>query len=280
MKLDPHASSIALVTGASSGIGETFARTLAAVFSGKTEHPGLPGFDELLLVARRADRLERLVAELSATRDASGRSLRVRALPLDLVAPGAFATLAGDLSAAGKPLGILVNNAGYGSYGPFSEVDLGKQLGQIDLNCRALTEACGALDSFLTEGSVVINVASLAAFAPLGNFAVYAATKAYVLNFTVALSAEWEPRGIRVCALCPGAVDSEFAFVASGGARIDVLHGWSAERTVDRCLRDAGRGKRVSVPRFFWKLTRFAVGLAGPVLAARVTWRTMRRPHA
>lgn len=280
METELPSSSVALVTGASSGIGEAFARRLAAAYAGTERYPGLPPFDELFLAARRADRLEKLAAELAGLRDRTGKPLRVRALPVDLVAPCAFAALGREIAAAGKPLGILVNNAGYGTYGPFSEVDLGKQLGQIDLNCRALTEACGVLSPYLSGGSVVINVASLAAFAPLGNFAVYAASKAYALSFSVALSAEWAERGIRVCALCPGSVSSEFALVASGGARKEVLHGWSAEKTVARCLKDAGKGKTISMPRLLWRLKRLAGLVAGPTLSARFSWRAMKRPHA
>lgn len=271
---------VAVVTGASSGIGASFARRLAAHFAGRERYPGLPRIDELIVVARRGDRLEALKEELSAVKDDAGNALAVRPLVLDLAVPGSTARLAREVEGAEKPLGILVNNAGYGTYGPFSDVDIGKQLGQIDLNCRSLTESCGLLGPFLGRGSVVVNVASLAACAPLGNFAVYAASKAYVLSFSVALSAEWEERGIKICALCPGSVSSEFALVASGGARKEVLHGWSAEATTARCLRDAGQGKAISMPRLLWRLKRLAGTIAGPVLSARFSWRTMKRPHA
>jgi short-subunit dehydrogenase len=267
---------IAIVTGASSGIGASFARRLTAAASGAERFPGLPSFDELWLTARRADRLAELADELRK----AAAGLQVRVFPLDLTADSSIASLAEALSAAKKPLRILVNNAGYGTYGPFAEVDLEKQLGQIDLNCRALTEACGRLGPNLTPGSLVINVASLAAFAPLGGFAVYAASKAFVLSFSVALAAEWEERRVRVCALCPGSVSSEFALVASGGARKEVLHGWKVDETTALCLRDAGRGKWISMPRPLWRIKRFAGWLFGPVISARFAQRFMKRPHA
>jgi len=269
-------SGIALVTGASSGIGASFARRLAAAASGAERYPGLPDFDELWLVARRADKLEALAREL---RTAAGGLLTVRAAAIDLIGEGALSKLADSLSASGKRLAVFVNNAGFGTYGPFLEVELDRQLAQIDLNCRVLTEACGRLGPLLGRGSLLVNTASLAGFAPLGNFAVYAATKAYALNFSVALAAEWKARGVRVCALCPGSVESEFALVASGGARSEVLHGYSADRTTSACLKKAARGGWISLPRLSWKIQRAAATIAGPELSARFAERFMNRPQ-
>lgn len=272
----PLPAAIALVTGASSGLGAAFARRLAAAAAGKERLRGLPGYDELVLVARRADRLEALRAELAA----SCPALAVRAVPLDLTAPGAIAGLADGLRAAGKPLSVLVNDAGYGTYGPFDEVDLDKQLGQVDLNCRALAEALGRLGPLLGRGSLVVNVASAAAFAPLGGFAVYAASKAFALSLSVGVGAEWKGRGVRTCAFCPGPVASEFALVASGGARAEVRHGFDADEAARRCLADAARGVKVSTPRLGWTIKRLAGWLFGPALSAAFAWRFMRRPHA
>jgi short-subunit dehydrogenase len=130
----------------------------------------------------------------------------------------------------------------------------------------------------LETGSVVINVASLAAFAPLGGFAVYAASKAYALSLSVGIATEWKQRGIKVCALCPGPVQSEFALVASAGARKEVKHGWSSDKTVDACLRDAGRGRQISMPRAYWQIQRFFGWLVGPELSAAFAYRFMKRP--
>jgi uncharacterized protein len=261
---------IAIVTGASSGIGAAFARRLA---KGKLPR-GLPGFDELWLVARRADRLDTLAAELRTM----APQLRVKTIATDLSGTGNMERLAVETACTGVPVSILVNNAGYGTYGDFTSVDMDRQLGQIDLNCRALTESCWRFAPLLDRGSVVINVASLAAFAPLGGFAVYAATKAYALSLSVGIAAEWKHRGIKVCALCPGSVQSEFALVASAGARTEVKHGWSADKTVDTCLRDAGRGRAISMPRVLWRLSRFAGWLVGPELSAAFAYRFMKKP--
>ena len=277
---------IALITGASSGIGEAFARYLTACTYGSKVCPGLPAFDEIWLVARRGDRLLALAEELLKTFDGSAggktgeaASFSVRSISLDLSKPESIKQLEQDVREAEKPLKILINNAGYGTYGPFSEVDLDWQLGQIDLNCRSLTEMCGRMAPYLQKGSLVLNTASLAAFAPLGGFAVYAASKAYVLSFTAALAAEWRNRGIKLSALCPGSVQSEFALVASEGVRKEVLHGFDPGRLVTYSLEKAARGRIVLVQRIKWKINRIAGIIAGPVLSARFAWRFMRRPH-
>jgi short-subunit dehydrogenase len=272
---------IALITGASSGIGAEFARRLAGAAAGVEQYNHLPVFDELWLVARRGDRLGALAEELQSqygTKE-DGKKLLIRTVALDLVSPGAFKTLVARVQETKKFVSVLINDAGYGTYGPFSAVDLDRQLGQIDLNCRALTESCGRFSSLLIPGSLVINVASLAGFAPLGNFAVYAATKAYVLSFTVALATEWKSRGIRVHALCPGSVDSEFAKVASNGVREKVAGGYSAVKTTKRCLRAACNGKIISVPRFSWKIQRFAGSIVGPVISAWFANKFIIRPY-
>ena len=272
---------IALVTGASSGIGAAFARHLAAMAAGKERFRGLPAFDELWLVARRGDRLAALAEELQAaySSQGDGKTLIIRTFALDLVAPNSIASLAEKAQETGKPLRILINNAGYGTYGPFAVINMDRQLGQIDLNCRALTEACSRFSPYLTKGSLVINVASLAAFAPLGGFAVYGASKSYVLSFSIALATEWASRGIRVHALCPGSVESEFAQVASEGVRLKVAHGWSADKTTAICLKKAGKGRAYCIPRLNWKIQRWASILVGPVNSARFANKFLVRPY-
>ena len=131
----------------------------------------------------------------------------------------------------------------------------------------------------MTKGSLIINTASLASFAPLGNFAVYAATKAYVLSFTLALAAEVRDRGIRVCALCPGSVSTEFAEVASNGARKEVLHGVAADKTVSHCLKCAERGKKTALMTWKWKLFAAASRLLDRYAVARFTYKHWKRPY-
>lgn len=186
----------ALITGASAGLGEAFARALAA-----------EGHD-LILTARRADKLDALAAELRAA-----RGVAVRVFAADLGRPDAPERLLADVAAAGLTIDLLVNNAGYGLRGSFAEGEREAQLGIVDLNCRALVAlAHGVLPPMLERGSgAILNVASTAAFQPGPWMAIYYASKAFVLSFSEALHEEVRGRGVRVTALCPGPTRTEFA---------------------------------------------------------------------
>lgn len=272
---------IAIVTGASSGMGREFAFQISADTDA----------DELWLIARRKDRLETLCAELNDLRS-EGLKAEVnrpvpRAVELDISGRSGvqrFAKLLAqekkaDAKSGGFAIVMLVNNAGFGTYGPFADTDTEKELELIDLDCTALTGICGYSLPFMEKGSQIINTASLASYLPLGNFAVYGAAKAYVLSFTIALAAELKDRGIRVCALCPGPVSTEFANVASGGARPEVLHGLSAEKTVAHCLKQAKRGKHTALMAFKWKFKAAASRFIGRYTGAWFTYRFCKRPH-
>lgn len=192
------ATPVALITGASAGLGIDFARQLSA-----------KGY-RLVLVARRKDRLDALAAELG----------HARAVACDLGAPGAVAELMADIKAAGEIVSLLVNNAGFGLGGKFAELDGPRQRAMIDLNCGALTElAHGVLPDMLAKrkGSI-LNVASTAAFQPGPGMAVYFATKAFVLSFSEALHEEVRGKGVTVSALCPGPTATEFGEVAGFGS--------------------------------------------------------------
>jgi uncharacterized protein len=185
---------VTLITGASAGIGAELARVFAA-------HG-----HELVLVARREDRLNALADEIAA----SGRP-RPDVLTSDLERRDAVAALAAALASRGLEPEIVVNNAGFGLSGAAARLDRNEQLGMIDLNVRALTELSLAfVDSLQRHHGGILNVASIAAFLPGPGMAVYYATKAYVLSFSEALHRELADRGIRVTALCPGPVSTEF----------------------------------------------------------------------
>lgn len=193
---DPSPQITALVTGASSGIGVELARDLARRGYGVT------------LVARRADRLERLATELS---DEFG--VRADALACDLIDPEQRDALPGRIDDLGLEVGILVNNAGYGSGGWFVSLDPRSEAEMVRLNCEAVVALTGAYARRMAdkgEGGILV-VASSAGNQPLPRQATYAATKAFALHFAEALHAELKPRGVHVTALCPGPVDTEFA---------------------------------------------------------------------
>ena len=186
----------ALITGASAGLGEGFARALAA-----DRH-------DLILTARRADRLEALAADLRGQ-----HGVAVHVIAADLADPSAPGRLMAEVAAAGLIIDTLVNNAGYGLRGPVAALDAGEQLGIVDVNCRALVAlACAVLPGMIERRSGgILNIASTAAFQPGPWMAVYYASKAFVLSFSEALHEEAKPHGVRVAALCPGPTHTEFA---------------------------------------------------------------------
>jgi short-subunit dehydrogenase len=223
---------ITLITGASAGIGTELARVFAA-------HG-----HELVLVARREDRLNALADELAK----SGRPRPV-VLALDLGRRDAVAALAAELSARGLEPAFVVNNAGFGLSGAAVALDRNEQLGMIDLNMRALTElSLTFVDSLSRHRGGILNLASVAAFLPGPGMAVYYASKAFVLSFTEALHHELADRGIRVTALCPGPVQTEFQ--ARAGLRLPAvakLFEIPAARVAEIGYDALMRGQRVAI---------------------------------
>lgn len=193
-----------LITGASAGIGREIARVFAAQGA------------RLVLVARRGDRLAELAAEL---RDRHGAEHRIEVC--DLVAPLAATSLVARLAREGWMPDVAVLNAGFGLHGAFLEQEPTRLVEMVALNVTALTELAARLAPHMVEqrrGGLLL-VASLAAFQPMSYFAVYAATKAYVLSFGEALAGELGPHGVKVSVFCPGPVPTEFRDVAGSPAR-------------------------------------------------------------
>lgn len=239
---------VTLVTGPTSGIGRSFARRLAA-----------DGYD-LVLCARDAERLKALAQEVA---DAQGT--RSEILVVDLATPEGRATVADRLAAG---VDVLVNNAGGMSNGTFWEQDLAVLERQIDLNVTAvmaLTHA--ALPAMVRAGSgSIINVASIAAFFP-GRGGPYAGTKSYVSGFTQALASELHGTGVRIQALCPGFVDTEFH--ERGGASTDAVPPkaiLNPDDVVTASLNDLERGAVVSIPNTRYKILVMSGKLLPPAL--------------
>jgi uncharacterized protein len=233
-------SETALVTGASSGIGEQFARQLSA-----RGH-------ELILVARRAERLEKLAAQLP-------RAAHV--IPHDLAADAAG--LKPKVDELGLDVGLLVNNAGFGTYGRFVEIEPDRDAQQVRLNCEAVVTLSHAFLPPMLErgGGGVINVASTAGMQPLPYEAVYSASKAFVLRFTEALSEEMRGTGVRILAVNPGPVPTEFQQVADHEEVLDTVPGKiTAEQCVAEALAAYDRGRRSVIPggrmRWLMRVTR------------------------
>lgn len=226
----------AVITGASAGIGEAFARRLAAA-----------GFD-LTLVARREERLTALAAELRAVYD-----IDAHVWPADLTRAADVAAL-GDYLAATEDLVLLVNNAGFGTRGELVEVPLERTLDMIRLHVVAtVTLSRAALMGMLPRGQgAIINVSSIAAFFPSGGGANYGATKAYLNAFSEALAAEVRDQGITVQALCPGFTTTEFHEVGDYQAfdrrQIPGALWMPADEVVAESLAALGNGRVVVVP--------------------------------
>jgi len=263
---------ITIITGASSGMGAEFARQVHAKIKKQDDVKDI----ELWLVAYDQPGLNAIEQEL-------GNDIKIRSFAMDLSGADGVRRvekLLTDESKNGKfIIDLLINDAGFGTYGPFIETDPYRETAMVDLNCTALTGLCGIALPHMKHGCRIINVASLAAFMPLGNFAVYAATKSYVLSFSVALAAELKERGIRVCALCPGSVSTNFANVASNGKRKLVWHGLDPRKVVAHCLKTSEHGGRIAIWALKWKMAAFLSRFVGRYAGARFTFLYHKRPH-
>lgn len=250
---------IALITGASSGMGREFVRELD-----KSED-----FDEIWAVARRLDRLEALSGEVRA---------RLRPIALDLTTGLAY--LSGLLEKEKPEIAVLVNAAGFGKFKAFTEISLQDQLSMIDLNDKALVSVTYAALPFMTRGSRIYNLGSLSSFQPVPYINVYGATKAFVLSFSRALNVELRPRGIRVMAVCPGWVKTEFFDHAVSDDTITYYNRYyEANEVVLRALRDMKRRKDVSVCGAPVRLQVLGVKLLPHRLVMRIWCRQQKKPR-
>ena len=218
-----------IVTGASSGMGREFVLQLDAAAV----------YDEIWVIARRADRLEELQAEVKA---------KVRPIAADLSSPEGLEELQAVLRQENPQVATLVNAAGFGKFGAFRDMDCGEQTNMIDLNVKALTAVTYLVLPYMRKGSEIYNLGSLSSFQPVPYIGVYGATKAYVLSFSRALNVELKKTGIRVMAVCPGWVRTEFFSRAVQDDTITYYNRYySAQEVVSRAIRDMRRRKDVSV---------------------------------
>jgi len=263
----PRTRGVALITGASGGIGADLARVFA-------RH----GHD-LALAARSRDRLEALADEIAAT----GRP-RPFVLAFDLAKPGAARAVAAALDAAGAVPNILVNNAGFGLMGPFAELDPAEQLGIVDLNVRALVEITA---QFLPEirrvKGKILNVASVVSFFPGGpGMSIYYASKAFVLSFSRALWQELRAEGVIVTALCPGVTKTGFQSRAGFGPEtgLNYFPAQSAAEVAEAGYRALIAGRREIVSGLSNKFTVWALPFLPKALILWVIARLQqsRRP--
>lgn len=253
----PFAS--ALVTGASSGIGEEIARQLGAA--------GIP----VTIVARRRDRLEALAAEVGDC----------EVLTADLGTDEGQAAVAARIADTDRPVELVVNNAGFGVGGTFHELTVDRLAAEIEVNVAALTRLSHAALAVMVprQRGWLLNVSSVAGFQPAPRAAVYAATKAYVTSLTESLHEEVKGRGVNVTALCPGFTRTEFQQVSStAGYHSSVpSFAWtSVEEVAAAGLRDVMKGRALCVPGPLYKALAAASGVT-PRWALRLASSTVRR---
>jgi len=220
---------IAVVTGASSGIGREFVHALDGAYA----------LDEIWVVARRADRLEELRKRCKT---------RIRVLELDLLDRASYTSYRQQLEQAKPEIAVLINAAGCGLFGAFADLPLEGQLDVIALNDGALTAFCHISLPYMTAGSSIVNLASNSSWQPVPYINVYGASKAYVLNFSRALGVELKGRGIHVMAVAPGWIKTEFFDHAVKDDTIRYYDRfYTAEQVVKRAMRDLKRRRQVSI---------------------------------
>lgn len=249
----------ALVTGASSGIGEVMAGLLA--------DDGI----ETVVVARRRDRLD----------DLASRHEGIEVLPADLTTPEGVAAVAERIASADSPIDLVVNNAGFGTSGAFVDLDPDRLAGEIELNITALTRLSHAALATMVprRRGWLMNVSSIASFQPAPRLAVYAATKAYVTSLTESLHEETRGTGVKVTALCPGLTRTEFQRVSNTDHYADKYPGfaWTSAEDVARTgLDDAAKGRAVSVPGLLYKGLVTVSGVTPGGLARRLSGLVQR----
>lgn len=235
----------AIITGASSGLGREMARQIGDRFG---------GIREVWLIARREERLQELAEEMPVP---------VRIFPLDLTETAALEVLERELRERKPEVMFLVNASGYGKIGPVERLSLEEETGMVALNCQALCAVTRLVLPYMARKGRIIQFASAAAFLPQPDFAVYAATKSFVLSYSRALNSELKPREICVTAVCPGPVKTEFFDIAETTGSIPLykrLVMTKPEKVAALALRDSMMGKTVSVygplMKAFWLISK------------------------
>lgn len=255
----------ALITGASSGIGSALATQLAQ------------GGCHLIITARRGDRLEALAADLRAQ-----YKVQVDVITGDLSVPGAATDLVKQIVQLGRTVDLLINNAGFGMNGTFTTADSAQTMRMLQVNVMALVELTQELlPSMLARGAGdIMLVSSIAGFMPIPELALYAASKALVLNWGEALAYELRGSGVRLTVLCPGTTATEFMDVAGyTPGRIAQLITLSAERVARDGLKAMARGKRMVVPGFIFRLGIWSSALLPRCLQLWITSLAIRLGH-
>lgn len=238
---------IAVITGASSGLGREYAE--AALKQ-------RPELDEIWVIARRSERLEELKNTLGG---------KIHPIAMDITDSAAVESYKARLAESNASVRLLINNAGFGKLGNFDELTAEDNAGMVRLNCEGLTVMSSATLPYMKSGAEIINTCSIAAFAPNSRMAVYCSTKAFVMSLSRCMRAELRRRNINVIAVCPGPMDTEFlavANIAPGSSHtFDTLPRVNARAVAEKSLKASAKGRAVYTNRLFYKFYRFVAKL-------------------
>lgn len=250
---------IAVVTGASSGMGKEFAKRISTEYK----------VDELWVIARREERLKELAKSLK---------LPVRVIACDLTKKESIANYGALLKETGVKVAVLVNAGGYGKFGAFGDIPLIEQTEMIDLNAKALMAMTYVTLPYMQRGGHIYQLGSLSSFQPVPYIGVYGATKAFVLSFSRALNRELKHKGIRVMAVSPGWVKTEFFDHAVRDDTIVYYNRFfTPKQVIDRALRDMKKGKDVSICGFSIRAQVFFTKLLPHKLVMNIWCRQQKK---
>ena len=250
---------IAVITGASSGMGREFVCRIDKDFQ----------LDELWVIARREDRLQALKDQCATP---------VRVIPLDLLQNESFHTYRALLEEHRPEIQVLVNAAGFGLFGTFAEMDLDTQLDSIRLNANALTAFCHISIPYMPQGSCIINLASNSSWQPVPYINVYGATKAYVMSFSRALGMELRAKKIHVLAVAPGWIKTEFFDHAIHDDTISYFDRYyTAEQVIDKAMKDLKKRKTVSILGFPVRMQVLAIKFLPVSLVMKIWCRQQKK---
>ena len=230
---------IAIITGASAGLGLEFLKAAPTYF---------PEIEEYWLIARRKDKLEEAASLIN-------RPCRI--IPLDLTATESYAALAKELDEQKPEVSLLINNSGCGYLGNVGEGNLNDQIRMIELNLKGLTAVTHITIPYMQKGSRIINISSIASFCPNARMTVYSATKSYVSAFTYGIAEELRSKGITATAVCPGPMDTEFIYLGAikGNSKtFDRLPYCNPKKVAKGACKAALKGKMNYTPLAFYKL--------------------------
>ncbi len=246
---------IAVITGASSGLGKEYVKAVYNKYS---------NLDEILIIARREDRLIEI---------AKGISEKIVPVSMDITSNDFTQNFENLLKEKNANIRVLINNAGFGKLGNFYDISVADNRDMITLNCTAFTVLERIALEYMNDNAKIINICSIASFAPNSRMAVYSSTKAYVMSFSRALREELKPRKINVLAVCPGPMDTEFLSVANikkGTSKtFDTLPRVSPKTVAEKSLVASEKNRAVYTNRLFYKFYRFVAKILPANLVVR-----------